>query len=212
MTLTDMQSPDVQDATIEVMFNPRELKRKIAPNYARQEVLGNTHAEHEYLSTGNQDIDFDLFYNVESIDDLQQSINAMNFLESLVYAPEDPESLVEAAPPRVLLVWPNTLSMTTRLMSVEFNHQRFNRFGYTIQWTAKCTWEETRVTRLNKADVRAFGSLRAEASAILVQATERGELVQLFGGEGDADVSINPDGDTEIDFGSGGEVIGGVGI
>lgn len=231
MTLTDLQSVAEADqhasasptsikakqtankmrsaATLEVMFNPRALSRKLAANYARKEVLGNTHAEHEYLSTGNQGISFDLFYNVETVDHLQQSIDAMNWLESLVYAPENPEAIAQAAPPRVLIVWPNTMTMTTRLMSVEFNHQRFNRHGYTIQWTAKCMWEETRIRRLNKADVRAFGALRTPES-VLADADASGELLDVqFGGD-DEGVSFNSEGDTLIDFGDEGlSVFGG---
>ncbi len=223
MTLTDLQTTAEADrgtlrnwttatnaATIEVMFNPKQLNRKLAANYARKDVLGNTHSEMEYLNTSNQAIDFDLFYNVETVAHLQQSIDAMNFLESLLYAKESPEGIAEAAPPRVMLVWPNTLAITTRLLGVEFNHQRFNRFGYTIQWTAKCTWEEARVRRLNKADVRAFGSMRTPES-VLEAADAAGELIGVQFSEDTEGVTINEGGDTEIVFDDefGGVVVGG---
>jgi len=160
MTLTDLQSNETQ----EVMFNPSDLSRKIAVNYALKDVLGNSHREHEYLQTDNQNLSFDLFHNVETPEQLLRAEDLARFLESLCYGPEDPESIASAAPPRVLLVWPRTLSIVARLVSIEFQHQRWNRFGNTIQFTAKCEFQESRIRRLTKKDVRLLGALRTPQS------------------------------------------------
>jgi len=160
MTITDLQSNETQ----EVMFNPADLTRKVAVNYALKDVLGNSHREHEYLQTDNQEMTFDLFHNVETPEDLAKADDMARFLESLCYAPENPESIAGAAPPRVLLVWPRTLSIIARLVTVEFQHQRWNRFGNTTQFTARCQFQESRIRRLTKQDVRLLGALRTPQS------------------------------------------------
>ena len=156
MTITDLQS----DETISVMFNPTELKRRMTVNYAKKQVLGNSHEEHEYLQTANTGVTFDLFFNAETVEDVDFLKLKLDFLESLGYGPEDPASITEAAPPRVLLLWPRTMSMVTRIMTAEFIHQRFNTRGDTIQATVRTTWEEGRITRIRKDDVRVYGALR----------------------------------------------------
>ena len=160
MTITDLQD----QTEVTVQFNPNELTRRIGVNYARKQVLGQSHQPHEYLSTGNQTIRFDLFHNAENPTQWEEVDQAAKFLESLCYAPEDPEGISQAAPPRVLLVWPYTLSLVTRLISVEFKHQRWDRFGNTTQFTASCEFEEALVRRLNKTDVYNFGPFRGAES------------------------------------------------
>lgn len=160
MTITDLQS----DETITMQFNPQELQRSISVNYAKKAVLGNSHLEHEYLQTDNQGVRFDLFYLAETIPQLEALENSQRFLESLCYAPEDPESIAQAAPPRVLLVWPRTMSIIARLTRLDINNERWNRFGNVIQYRASCTWEESRITRLTKQDVRLLGALRVPQS------------------------------------------------
>jgi len=157
MTITDLQS----DESITVQFNPKELKRKLGANYAMKEVLGNSHQEHEYLNTVTQDLSFDLFSLVETQEQLGHSEETMKFLESLLYAPANPDSIASGAPPRVLLLWPNTMSITCRLDELAFTHQRFNRHGYTTQWTARTAWTQALLRRLSKEDVRAQGARRS---------------------------------------------------
>lgn len=156
LTITDLQNND----SIEAMFNPNALTRRIAVNYAKKAVLGNSHQEHEYLQTDNMQIMFDLFFNVETPADLAKATASINFLESLCYGPADPESIAQAAPPRCLLVWPRTMSLVARLVSVEVRHQRWNRFGNTTQATVSTTWQEDRLSRLFKGDVRLLGAFR----------------------------------------------------
>lgn len=156
LTITDIDD----DVTVEVPFNPNELTRRIAVNYAKKAVLGASHQPHEYLQTDNQQLQFDLFFNIETPGDAAYYEFTVDFLESLCYAQADPESIAQAAPPRVLIVWPRTMSLEVRLMAIEFTHQRFNRFGDTIQATVRTTWEEARQQRLVKSEVREFGARR----------------------------------------------------
>lgn len=138
---------------ITVQFNPNELNRAIAVKYQNREILGLSHEPHEYLGTANQVITFSLFYNVETRVQLTQAKEAMQFLEALAYGPAGADGITTAAPSRVLIVWPNTLSIVARLTAVAFKHERFNRQGDTIQFSAACTFEESRVKRLTAQDV-----------------------------------------------------------
>lgn len=191
MTVTDLDS---DEEPMVVMFNPTEIRRKIAVNYARKGVLGNSHMEHEYLQTANQSLTFSLFWLVESERDLDHAEDAMKFIESLCYAPNDPQSLARASPPRVLIVWPRTLSMTCRLINVEFNHQRFNIFGNTVQYTARCTWDEAAIRRITKQDVRDQGALRTPRGIVDIDSED--PIITTTGSDGQIDI----DGDIEIVF------------
>ena len=50
LTITDLQNND----SIEAMFNPNALTRRIAVNYAKKAVLGNSHQEHDLHIVGLQ--------------------------------------------------------------------------------------------------------------------------------------------------------------
>jgi len=160
MTLTDLQT----DETVEAMFNPTELQRRVAVNYAKKPVLGNSHQEHEYLQTDNMSLRFDLFFLAETPTELAKLKDSERFLESLCYSDRDPESIAQAAPPRVLVVWPRTLSIVGRVLTIDINYQRWNRFGDVTQFTATLAMEESRVRRLSKQDVRLLGALRTPQS------------------------------------------------
>lgn len=149
---------------ITLQFNPNALRRAIAVRYQNREILGLSHQPHEYLGTDNAAISFSVFYNVETISDLTESDKAIRFLESLAYGPEAPGGILTAAPSRVLLLWPKTMSIIARLTSIEFAHERWNASGNTIQWSASCTFEEARITRLTSRDVRILGAQRVPAS------------------------------------------------
>lgn len=156
MTLTDLQSAE----SVEVMYNPTELKRILSTNYARKAVLGNSHQPHEFLNTNNQNLTFTLWHRAENPEELNKLQDAMRFIESLHYAPEAPDSITQNAPPRVLMVWPRTLSLTVRVLQTEITHMLFNRFGDTTQFTARITADEALLKRLTKEDVRLLGALR----------------------------------------------------
>jgi hypothetical protein len=168
MNIIDLQA-SLDTAEMEVMFNPTQFKRKVSAAYAKKRVLGGSHTPHEYLLTENAELSFELFYLVESPDDLTRSDDAMKFLESLLYAPAaGPKSIATFAPPRVHFFWPNTLAMTCRVMSIDWDHRRFNMDGYTVQWTARLKVEEARVQRLTKEQVREHGAIRTPQSTAVI--------------------------------------------
>lgn len=134
--------------SIQVQFNPNVLNRSINVAYAKRKVLGLSHEPHEYLNTANQKLSFALFYNVETAEDLLDSKAALLFLESLAYGPDSPSGIQAAAPSRVAIMWPNTITLIGRMISVAFKHERFNRFGDTIQWSAACVFEAASVRRI----------------------------------------------------------------
>jgi hypothetical protein len=155
---------DPSSESITLQFNPNALQRAISVRYQNRQILGLSHSPHEYLGTDNAAISFSVFYNVETRAQLAESDRAMRFLESLAYGPEAPGGILTAAPTRVLLLWPKTMSIVARLMSVTFQHERWNVFGNTTQWSAACSFEEARITRLTSKDVKILGAQRVPAS------------------------------------------------
>jgi hypothetical protein len=92
---------------------------------------------------------------------LQKIAAARNVLLSLVY-PETADTIIQAAPPKVLFVWPNMFSMVTRVMSVDIRHERFTQDGATRQFKATVVFEESRLTRLVHNDVLQNGTKRSD--------------------------------------------------
>ncbi len=156
MTITSLDNNETKT----VQFNPSVLNRSLTVNYAKKGVLGNSHQPLEYLQTANEALSFELFFYAENEAQLINLQDTLQYLESLCYAKEDPQSIAEGSPPRVLVLWPYTLSMVTRVMSIEFSHQRFNQIGWTTQATANITFDESRITRLTRENVRLWGALR----------------------------------------------------
>jgi hypothetical protein len=95
---------------------------------------------------------------------LQKIAAARNVLLSLVY-PEAASTIVQAAPPKVLFIWPNMFSMVTRVMSVDIRHERFTQDGATRQFKATVVFEESRLTRLVHNDVLQDGTMRSDGEA-----------------------------------------------
>jgi hypothetical protein len=125
--------------------------------------LGNRELEEiEGLGTAVGDIVIDDDFDKTR---LQRIAAARNVLLSLVY-PEAASTIVQAAPPKVLFVWPNIFSMVCRVMSVDIRHERFTQDGATRQFRATVVFEESREERLVHNDVLSDGTIRAEASVL----------------------------------------------
>lgn len=144
-----------------MQFNPTQIERSVSAEWQAMDVLGLSHQPLQYAKTTNQTVQLELYFRADSIAQREGGDEVMKFLESLMYAPAGATSIGQAAPPRVLVVWPQTLSLTCVVRSVRFRHQRFNVRGQTVEWTASTAFEEIRDVRLTSQQVRNFGSQRA---------------------------------------------------
>ena len=160
--------------TLFVQFNPNQLKRQVKANYARKQVLGQSHEPMQYTGTSNSTFTLDLFY--DALDADKPSVNpfgvsvssafelgqeARKFLEALLY-PETLDGQILSEPPDVLVVWPKTMSLVCKAVALEFTDERFNSEGAVIQFTARVSFEESRNFRLNYSDVRSLGAFRSK--------------------------------------------------
>lgn len=93
-----------------------------------------------------------------SLEDVGQ---VRKFLMSLAY-PIRATTVGGGGPPRVLVDWPNLLSMVCIVTNVGFTNTRFNKEAFPVDFVAKVAFEEIRGTRINSSEIRDLGSFRNE--------------------------------------------------
>ena len=143
-----------------LQFNPSQFSERLQVNYARPSVLGQSHQELQYLNTANLVIPMQFFFYSADQAAHAKGQDAKKFLHALCYPVSGADSIVGGAPPRALVVWPNVLSLTTKLTMLVTNNQRFNIKGELVQFTANVTFEEMRDVRWTSEDARILGLRR----------------------------------------------------
>lgn len=152
--------------SITAQFNPTELEQALEVTWARATVPGLSHQPLQFVNTGNTKLTLTLTFDaLEPSADVDQLGRAQRFLLSLCYPRRGAQDIASGAPPRVLFVWPNTVSLTCVLTALSFTFTRFRSDGAPIQFSARVGLEEIRDVRLTSEDVLANGSLRANARA-----------------------------------------------
>ncbi len=162
MTIRDLNTSEIQ----EVQFNPTDLEEAISVEWARLKVPGLSHEVLQYDHTGNLKIGpialvFDALgegWSVARLDDMRR------FLHSLCYSKKGAQSVREGEATRVLLFWPNFMSLTCVLTSLKIKHARFNLIAQPTYFTATVALEEIRDVRLFSEDVRTSGTVRSANS------------------------------------------------
>ena len=149
-------------ADIEAQFNPSEFTESLNVNYARQIVPGLSHQVLQYVNTNNVNVPLNLFFDALAEGATLQILTAAKaFLQHLAYPRRGAQNVVGGAPPRVLLVWPQVLSLTMALTGLAIRHTRFNVGGAATLMIARVTLEEIRDAKLFSADVLVSGSQRS---------------------------------------------------
>jgi hypothetical protein len=162
MHLVDLRTGE----DLEVLFNPELLEEQVGPVWERLEIPGLSHQVLQYKNTSNHTFQLELYSMAHSrifqtgIDDFRK------FLLSLCYPPAAANGIATGGPPRVLLVWPNLVSMTCVVAgNIAFKHTRFTLQGLSSRWTAQLPLEEIRDQRLTSEDVRRLGTRRSSAGS-----------------------------------------------
>lgn len=152
---------------LEAQFNPSELTEKLSVNYTKLAVKGLSHKPLQYEGTENHAFEFELAYRAFDRDGnkLGDCMNARRFLLAACYSRRAAASVLTGAPPRLLFIWPTLVSLTAKVMSVEFKHTMFNQSGTPTQFSARLTLEEIRDTRLFSDDVQFDGTIRSGDAA-----------------------------------------------
>ena len=165
--------------SIEAQFNPTALTESLKPNWVKQVIPGHSHPNFQYAATDAQAFQFDLFFDALELtggtfkgagpDDIGDApakldatvLNARNFLQSLTVPKGNAKDITASAPPRCLFFWPNFISLTCIVQSMDFRHTKFAATGEPLQFTVSITLSEIRDARLTTSEVRNVGTIRS---------------------------------------------------
>lgn len=150
--------------TKEVLANPRELEVVVDVEWTEQKIPGLSHTVLQYENTGNVGFPMELYlseyqYSKEIVEDWR------NFLWAFAYADYDASDILEGAPARMMIVWPNVLSLTCVLRRISMKHVSFALDGRATRSIATIQTMEIRDVRIGASDVRVQGIRRAQATS-----------------------------------------------
>jgi hypothetical protein len=157
-TKLDVGGPKDQ-AHVEVQFNPTEFQRSMEVEYARQTVPGLPHKVLQYISTTNSVFEMELYFQAHDQDQMLTNIASRNFLESLCY-PRGAGKMIDAAPPRVLFMWPRFVTMTCVVTAMTDSYTMFTQLGRPKEFRITISLEEIRQVRMLSEDVWLTGLKR----------------------------------------------------
>jgi len=156
LTIVNLVSND----ELEVQFNPTQLMEQIEVNWSRQTVPGQSHEPLQFVNTANFKIDLELFFRALTEDELTKIHFARRQILSWAYPRDIGGDIVGGGAPRLLLLWPQMLSITCVMTSVQITHSRFNSKGKSVSFTARVALEEIRDVRLHFDEVAEDNVLR----------------------------------------------------
>jgi len=144
--------------SIECLFNPTQLTEKLQVNWNRLAVPGLSHQVLQFQSTANRQLSAVEFY-LDRLFAAEQPSNVKilafrAFLRSLTVPPEGTEDVTGTAPPRVLFIWPEVVTVLCVVASVEFSYKQFAVDGSLLVYSAAVTLEEILDTRVTSEQLR----------------------------------------------------------
>jgi hypothetical protein len=158
LTLVNLETGEAKESPLV----PEELAERIKVQNARMRPFGASHAVLQYTGTDNRELpDVVLRGTAETVAELEEITDFLNFMQSLCYPPQGRSTIREGAPPRVLFVWPGSVTLICRVEAVEVRREQFNSAGQTIRYTASLSLVETSEDRIVSEQVRRLGSQRA---------------------------------------------------
>lgn len=163
VTIANLRTGETQP----VMTNPEQIELVIDVGWNELEVPGQSHVPLQFKNVSNTTFPLDLYCSeymdagkLNSLDDHSR------FLQSLCYPDYDANNVLEGAPPRILVIWPNVLSMTVVIRSLGIKYTHFSiEDGHPTRFTAAVKVSEIRDVRLSSADVRAQGFRRGQSAS-----------------------------------------------
>ena len=144
--------------SMECLFNPTQLTEKVQVNYSRLAVPGLSHQVLQFQSTGNRQlagVEFylDRFFASEQPGD-PDILAFRAFLRALTVPPGGTEGVPATAPPRVLFVWPEVLTVEAVVTDVEFQYRQVAVDGTVLVYAATVTFEEILDVRVTSEELR----------------------------------------------------------
>ena len=144
--------------SMECLLNPTQLAEKVQVNYARLTIPGLSHQLLQYQSTSNRQISgvefyLDRYFAAEQPGDVD-IMDFRAFLRALTVPPNNAQGVLQAAPPRVLIIWPEVLTVEAVLTSVIFQYSQLAVDGRVMLYTAQVSFEEILDVRVTSEDLR----------------------------------------------------------
>jgi hypothetical protein len=140
------------------LFNPTQLTEKLQVNWNRQVVPGLSHQVLQFQSTSNRQLTgvefyLDRFFATEQPGD-PNILEFRAFLRALTVPPAVTEGVLETAPPRVLVVWPNVLTIECVVASIDFQYRQLAVDSSVLVYAASVSFEEVLDTRVTSETLR----------------------------------------------------------
>ena len=140
------------------LFNPTHLTEKLQVNWNRQVVPGLSHQVLQFQSTSNRQLTgvefyLDRFFATEQPGD-PNILEFRAFLRALTVPPALTEGVLATAPPRVLVVWPNVLTIECVVASIDFQYRQLAVDSSVLVYAASVTFEEILDTRVTSQTLR----------------------------------------------------------
>ena len=143
---------------MECLFNPTQLSERVEVKWSRLAVPGLSHEVLQFQNTGNRQLPEVEFY-LDALFAAEQpgDVNIRDFrafLRALTVPPKGTEGVPATAPPRVLLIWPDVLTLECVVGSVEFQYRKLAVDGSVLVYTATVNFEELLDTRVTSEELR----------------------------------------------------------
>jgi hypothetical protein len=143
---------------MECLFNPTQLSEKVQVNWNRLQVPGLSHQVLQFQSTGNRQLSGVEFY-LDRLFALQQPgepdiLEFRSFIRALTVPPPATQGVIETAPSRALIIWPNVLTVETVVTDVEFQYRQLAVDGTVLVYTATVGFEEILDIRVTSQTLR----------------------------------------------------------
>jgi len=144
--------------SIECLFNPTQLSEKLQVNWNRLAVPGLSHQVLQFQSTANRQLSgvefyLDRYFAAEQPGDVN-ILEFRAFLRARTVPPAGTEDVAGTAPPRVLFIWPEVVTIECVVASVEFAYRQLAVDGTVLVYAASVTFEEILDTRVTSEELR----------------------------------------------------------
>lgn len=140
------------------MFNPSSLSEKVQVNWNRVGVPGLSHQLLQFASTGNRQLPGVEFYVdrffARAQGDTSDILDFRGFLRALTVPPKSAAGVASMAPPRLLFIWPQVITIETVVTDLEFAYKQFAGDGAVLAYSATVTFEEILDVRVTSEDRR----------------------------------------------------------
>jgi len=152
---------DGKQIPVLVHSNPETFSRSRSANYKEPEVNGMTFQDMQYSSTKNGELKMTFHMDKIHLEQRKKVGEEVDLLEMVAFLdahlfPQGGGSVgtKRSAPPDLLIVWPNCISIRTKLINLNITYQRFALDGTPTYIVADCSFKERHFKRRTHEQVK----------------------------------------------------------